>query len=252
MTLLSGNESRSGSVTDADGKGGRDGRDGKDGQRGVLGVDPLVDQQLDTMWRRSTVDAKLDRLAEAVELFRAEAPRLIRWGEHLAEVLVSGGRLLVAGNGGSAAEAQHLSAELVGKLHDDRPAYSAIALTAETSSLTAIGNDYGFERVFARQVQAHGRPGDVLLLMSTSGRSKNLLAAAEAARELEITSWAMTGPLPNPLGMRCDDALAIPCDPQTAQELHLVAVHVVCEQIEAALPATEIRAGRRVGRGARR
>jgi D-sedoheptulose 7-phosphate isomerase len=250
MTLLSGNESRSGSADEADGKA--DGKEGNDGQPGVLGVDPLVDRQLDSVWRRSTVDAKLDRLAEAVELFRSEAPRLTRWGEHLAGVLVGGGRLLVAGNGGSAAEAQHLSAELVGKLHDDRPAYSAIALTAETSSLTAIGNDYGYERVFARQVQAHGRRGDVLVLLSTSGRSKNLMAAAEAARELGVTCWAMTGPLPNPLGMCCDDVLAIPCDSQTAQELHLVAVHVLCEQIEAALPATEIRAGRRVGRGARR
>ncbi|GAA1793743.1 SIS domain-containing protein [Planosporangium flavigriseum] len=243
MTLLSGNESRSGSADDADAGGGKP---------GILGFDPLVDRQLDTVWRRSTVDVKLDRLAEALELFRAEAPRLARWGEHLAEVLVSGGRLLVAGNGGSAAEAQHLAAELVGKLRDDRPAYSAIALTAETSSLTAIGNDYGYEQVFARQVQAHGRPGDVLVLMSTSGRSKNLLAAAEAARELGVTAWAMTGPLPNPLRMCCDDALAIPCDQQTVQELHLVAVHVVCEQIEAALPATEIRAGRRIGRGVRR
>jgi D-sedoheptulose 7-phosphate isomerase len=243
MTLLSGNESRSGSADGADAGGGKP---------GVLGFDPLVDRQLDTVWRRSTVDAKLDRLTEAVELFRAEAPRLARWGEHLAEVLVSGGRLLVAGNGGSAAEAQHLAAELVGKLRDDRPAYSAIALTAETSSLTAIGNDYGFEQVFARQVQAHGRPGDVLILLSTSGRSKNLLAAAEAARRLGVTSWAMTGPLPNPLAMCCDDVLAIPCDTQTTQELHLVAVHAVCEQIEAALPATEIRAGRRVPRGVRR
>jgi D-sedoheptulose 7-phosphate isomerase len=210
---------------------------------GDLDLDPQVERQLDTVWRRSAVDAKLDRLAEAIELFRAETPRLSRWGEHLARVLVGGGRLLVAGNGGSAAEAQHLSAELVGKLRDDRPAYSAIALNAETSSLTAIGNDYGFERVFARQVQAHGRPGDVLVLLSTSGRSKNLMAAAEVARQHGLTSWAMTGPLPNPLGMCCDDVLAVPADPQTAQELHLVAVHVLCEQVEAALPAAEAGAG---------
>jgi D-sedoheptulose 7-phosphate isomerase len=90
------------------------------------------------------------------------------------------------------------------------------------------------------------------MLLSTSGRSKNLMAAAEAARDLGVVSWAMTGPLPNPLGMSCDDVLAIPCDPQTTQELHLVAVHTVCEQIEAALPAAEIRAGRRIGRGVRR
>ncbi len=202
-----------------------------------------LDRQLDSLWHRSPVKVKLDRLSEAMELFRAEAPRLARWGQHLADVLVGGGRLLVAGNGGSAAQAQHLSAELVGKLRDDRPAYSAIALHAETSSVTAIGNDYGFERVFARQVQAHGRAGDVLVLLSTSGRSRNLTAAAETARELEVTSWAMTGPLPNPLGVCCDDVLAVSADSQTTQELHLVAVHVLCEQIEAALPAAERHAG---------
>jgi D-sedoheptulose 7-phosphate isomerase len=219
----------------------------------VLGVDPAVDNQLESVWRRSSIDAKLSRLAEALHMFRVEAPRLARWGRHLGGVLTGGGRLLVAGNGGSAAEAQHLSAELVGRLRDDRPAYSAIALHAETSSLTAIGNDYGFDRVFARQVQAHGRRGDVLILMSTSGRSSNLIAAAEAARELGITTWAMTGPLPNPLAMCCDDVLAVPADPQTVQELHLVGVHVLCEQIEVALPATTAGAAeRRAGVGARR
>jgi D-sedoheptulose 7-phosphate isomerase len=189
------------------------------------------------VWRRSAADAHLDRLADSIDLLRAETPRLIRWGEHLARVLVGGGRLLVAGNGGSAAEAQHLTAELVGKMREDRMALSAIALTAETSSVTAIGNDYGYERVFARQVEAHGRPGDVLVLLSTSGRSPNLLAAAEAARRAEVTSWALTGQLPNPLAMRCDDALALPTDSPTVQELHLVAVHVLCAQVDAALPA---------------
>jgi D-sedoheptulose 7-phosphate isomerase len=195
------------------------------------------DLNLGTVWRRSAVDAHLDRLAEAIELFRVETPRLIRWGEHLARVLVCGGRLLVAGNGGSAAEAQHLSSELVGKMRDDRQALSAIALHAESSSLTAIGNDYGYERVFARQVEAHGRPGDVLILLSTSGRSANLIAAAEAARAREMVSWALTGPLPNPLAMRCDDVLAVPADAPTVQELHLVAVHALCSQVDAALPA---------------
>lgn len=203
----------------------------------------LPGRQVDSLLRRSTMDAKLDRLAEAVELLRTEAPRLARWGEHLADVLVGGGRLLVAGNGGSAAAAQHLTAELVGKLREDRPAYSAIALHAETSSVTAISNDYGFEQVFARQVQAHGRRGDVLLLLSTSGRSQNLMAAAVAGRDRGITTWAMTGPLPNPLGMCCDDVLAVPADQQTSQELHLVVVHVLGEQIEAALPGAQPRTG---------
>jgi D-sedoheptulose 7-phosphate isomerase len=183
----------------------------------------------------TTADAHLDRLAEAIDALRGEATRLRRWAQHLADVLGGGGRLLVAGNGGSAAEAQHFTAELVGKLREDRPAYSAIALTAETSSVTAIGNDYGYEQVFARQVQAHGRPGDVLVLLSTSGRSPNLLAAADAGRAGQLTSWALTGPVPNPLATRCDDALAIPADSQTVQELHLVAVHLLCELVEAAL-----------------
>jgi D-sedoheptulose 7-phosphate isomerase len=190
---------------------------------------------LDAVWRRSAVEAHLDRHAEAVELMRAETPRLVRWGEHLARVLVGGGRLLVAGNGGSAAEAQHLTSELVGKMRDDRMALSAIALSAESSSVTAIGNDYGYERVFARQVEAHGRRGDVLVLLSTSGRSPNLLCAAETARERGVTSWALTGALPNPLAMRCDDVLAVPADSATVQELHLVSVHLLCAQIDAAL-----------------
>src|SRR3954467_7468751 len=124
----------------------------------------------------SPLDSHLSGLAEALLPFRSRATLLARWGEKLAWHLGEGGRLLVAGNGGSAAEAQHLAAELVGRLHEDRRPYSAIVLSAETSSLTAIGNDYGFEDVFARQVRAHGRPGDVLLTLSTSGGSPNLLA----------------------------------------------------------------------------
>jgi len=127
------------------------------------------------------VEEHLAELVRTLPAFRQVAPVLADWGQALAGVLRGGGRLLVAGNGGSAAEAQHLTAELVGKLREDRVPLSALALHAETSSATAIGNDYGFDEVYARQVRAHGRPGDVLLLLSTSGRSRNLLAAAEAA-----------------------------------------------------------------------
>ena len=111
----------------------------------------------------------------------------------------AGQRLLAAGNGGSAAEAQHLTAELVGRFDGERVPFSAISLHAETSAVTAIANDYGFEELFARQVRAHGRSGDVLMLLSTSGKSPNLLRAAEAAARLNITTWALTGPAPNPL-----------------------------------------------------
>ncbi|MGW0120315.1 D-sedoheptulose-7-phosphate isomerase [Streptomyces sp. NPDC003327] len=162
--------------------------------------------------------------------------RLERWGGRLAELLPPGARLLAAGNGGSAAQAQHLTAELVGRYLHERPAYSAISLHAETSSLTAIGNDYGFEQVFARQVAAHGRAGDVLLLLSTSGRSANLLSAAMTARSAGLAVWALTGPSPNPLAEAADEALCVDGDTTaTVQETHLVAVHLLCEFFDAAV-----------------
>lgn len=184
------------------------------------------------------LDSHLAALADTLVPYRESARRLAVWGRELAATLVAGGRLLVAGNGGSAAEAQHLAAELVGKLRDDRQPLSAIALNAETSSLTAIGNDYGYAEVFARQVRAHGRPGDVLLLMSTSGRSPNLLTAADAGAEVGLRVLGFTGPTPNPLAERCADVLAVPSpDAQVVQELHLVSVHVLCEHVDLALRA---------------
>ncbi|MDG4788353.1 SIS domain-containing protein [Micromonospora sp. WMMD1102] len=183
------------------------------------------------------LDSHLAGLASALLPYRTAAARLARWGDELARLLAGGGRILVAGNGGSAAEAQHLAAELVGKLRDDRAPLSAIALCAETSSLTAIGNDYGFDEVFARQVRAHGRPDDVLLLLSTSGRSANLVRAARAGRELGMRCWAFTGPTPNPLADACTEVLAVPCpDSQVVQELHLVSAHVLCGYVDAFLP----------------
>lgn len=184
------------------------------------------------------VDEHLDELADALIAFREEAAMLAGWGQRLAWILGRGGRILVAGNGGSAAGAQHLTAELVGKLREDRMPLSALALHADTSSLTAIGNDFGYAEVYARQVRAHGRPGDVLLLMSTSGRSPNLLTAAEAATGNGLRTWAFTGPAPNPLSRCCDRVLAVPsADSQVVQELHLVAAHLLCEYVDAHLPA---------------
>ena len=162
-----------------------------------------------------------------------DTDRLDAWGVSLASVLVGGGRLLCAGNGGSAAQAQHLTAELVGRYRDDRPALSAIALHAETSSVTAIANDYGYDAVFARQVQAHGRPGDVFLGLSTSGRSGNVLAAMEAARDGGLTVWALTGTGPNAMTELADDAVTVAA-PATAtvQEVHQVAVHLLCAAVD--------------------
>ncbi|MFU8872681.1 D-sedoheptulose-7-phosphate isomerase [Micromonospora sp. SL4-19] len=189
------------------------------------------------MTRPDPIEAHLSGLAAALLPFRREAERLADWGTELAWTLARGGRILVAGNGGSAAEAQHLTAELVGKLREDREPLSAIALHAETSALTAIGNDYGYPEVFARQVRAHGRRDDILLLMSTSGTSPNLLTAAHAGRETGLRCWAFTGPTPNPLAALSHDMLAVPSpDSQVVQELHLVATHLLCEYVDQALP----------------
>ncbi|MFJ8362024.1 SIS domain-containing protein [Streptomyces sp. NPDC093984] len=173
-----------------------------------------------------------------VRLRRDGLHRIAEWGGRLAIVLSAGGRLLAAGNGGSAAQAQHLTAELVGRYRQERPAYSAISLHAETSSVTAIGNDYGFDQVYARQVAAHGRPGDVLVLLSTSGRSANLISAAVTGRAAGLRVWALTGPGPNPLAEAADEALRIDVgNTATVQEAHLVAVHLLCESFDAALGA---------------
>lgn len=162
-----------------------------------------------------------------------DTAQLDAWGRRLAVVLVGGGRLLCAGNGGSAAQAQHLTAELVGRYRDDRPALSAIALHAETSALTAIANDYGYDAVFARQVQAHGRPGDVFLGLSTSGRSGNVLAAMQAARDGGLQVWALTGPGPNPVADAADDAVCVETGATaTVQEVHQVAVHLLCAAVD--------------------
>jgi D-sedoheptulose 7-phosphate isomerase len=180
--------------------------------------------------------AHLAQLAGPLAALHAETPRLERWGRQLAHVLAGGGRLLAAGNGGSAAQAAHLTSELVGRYRDDRPPFSAIALCAESSAVTAIGNDYGLEEVFARQVRAHGRPGDVLVAMSTSGRSGNVVAAVDAAAAIGMTTWALCGTRDCPLAAACDDALCVET-PHTAtvQEVHLIAVHLICAAFDEAL-----------------
>jgi phosphoheptose isomerase len=173
------------------------------------------------------------RLRDSLILLEEHGDRIEHWGRVLAARLVDGARLITAGNGGSAAEAQHLAAELVGRYRTERVPLSALCLHAETSSLTAICNDYGSDEMFARQLMAHGRPGDIFLALSTSGRSENLLAAVTAAARSDLTTWALTGPAPNPLADRAGDAVAFDAsDPATVQELHLVTVHLLCGVVD--------------------
>jgi D-sedoheptulose 7-phosphate isomerase len=150
--------------------------------------------------------------------------------------LRSGNKLLIIGNGGSAADAQHIAAEIIGRYKQDRPAWAAIALTTDTSALTAIANDYGFEQVFARQVAGLGRQGDVLLALSTSGRSPNILAGLRTARERGLATIGFTGSKGETLGALCDHLLVAPSDDTPViQQIHLAVAHGICEAIEQAL-----------------
>jgi type III pantothenate kinase len=179
-------------------------------------------------------------LSAALSGLQQDAHVLDSWGRRLADVLGGGGRLMAAGNGGSAAEAQHLTAEMVGRFVEERRPLSALCLSAETSSLTAIINDYGAEEVFARQVEAHGRAGDVLVLLSTSGRSANVLRAAERARDAGVQVWALTGDRPNPLAALADEAITVRASTTAVvQEVHLVAVHALCAAVDAHLLASD-------------
>ena len=150
--------------------------------------------------------------------------------------LRDGRKILFAGNGGSAADAQHLAGELVSRFNYDRPGLAAFALTTDTSVLTAIGNDYGYERLFARQVQAVGAAGDVLVAISTSGRSPNILAAVREARAKGIVSIGMTGRGGGPLAALCDHCLRTPSDlTPRIQEGHIAMGHTLCWLIERAI-----------------
>jgi D-sedoheptulose 7-phosphate isomerase len=153
--------------------------------------------------------------------------------ELTAAAMKSGRKLLVAGNGGSAADAQHLVAEFVSRLTVDRPALRAVALTTDTSILTACGNDYGFDRVFARQIEALGQPGDVFLAISTSGNSPNILNALHQAKEIGLTTIGYTGNNGGKMRDLCDHNVIIPSNvTMNIQESHLALEHIFCMLVE--------------------
>ncbi|MGC5245967.1 D-sedoheptulose-7-phosphate isomerase [Gordonia sp. DT219] len=175
-------------------------------------------------------------LSRAAQAATSAAPVIRSWATRLADMYAHDGRLLVCGNGGSAAEAQHLTGELVGRFRYDRHPLSAIALHSDGTALTAICNDYGEESGFARQVRAHGRPGDVVFLLSTSGESRNILAAAKAAQEMGLRTWSITGPAPNSLAGSSDENIAVEADTvATVQEIHLMLIHALCLALDGEL-----------------
>ena len=203
------------------------------------------DEDLNLSWCRLSQNSR-DPIGAHLALSLAALERavkdagLLAAARKIAEIVVAtlraGNKLLIVGNGGSAADAQHIAAEIVGRYKQDRPACAAIALTTDTSALTAIANDYGFEQVFARQIAGLGRRGDALLALSTSGRSPNILAALTTARERGIVTIAMTGSKGWTLGALCDHLLVAPSDDTPViQQIHLAVAHGICEAIEQAM-----------------
>jgi len=185
------------------------------------------------------IASHLDRSQAAMERAAQDAAMLSSAGRIAAKIIAAlrgGHKLLIVGNGGSAADAQHIAAEIVGRYKQERPAYAAIALTTDTSALTAIGNDYGFDHVFARQVEGLGTPGDVLLAISTSGRSPSILNALRKGRERGLVTVGFTGAKGLAMGELCDELLVAPSDDTPLiQQIHLATAHGICEVVEAAL-----------------
>jgi D-sedoheptulose 7-phosphate isomerase len=180
---------------------------------------------------------RLRQSAEVTEAMSARASDIARAAAIITDSFRSGGKLLLCGNGGSAADCQHIAAEFVNRLSKDRErrALPALALTTDTSCLTAYGNDYGFEGVYARQVEAFGAAGDVLLAISTSGSSPNVLAAADAARARRMTVVALLGET-GQLAGTADVAIKVPSrDTLLIQQVHLAVEHLICELVEQAL-----------------
>jgi D-sedoheptulose 7-phosphate isomerase len=163
---------------------------------------------------------------------------LVKIADTMTRALQGGGKILLCGNGGSAADAQHVAAELLGRYEAEREPLAAVALTTDTSALTAIANDYGFEHVFARQVRGLGNKGDVLIGLSTSGKSANVLAALDAAREMGIVTIGFTGKKGGDMSSCCDIVLHAPSDrTPVIQQIHMVAAHIVCGLVERAVGA---------------
>jgi D-sedoheptulose 7-phosphate isomerase len=195
---------------------------------GHSGTDPT------SAWRVRALLEESARVKRAVA--EGQSEQIARAAAVIADVFRSGGRALLFGNGGSAADALHVAAEWCGRLGRDRAALPALALGANPSELTAIANDYGFERVFERLVEAHGRPGDVAIALSTSGDSPNVLAAVDRARERGLRTLALAGKGGGKLAGRVELAIVVPSDDtQRIQEAHIAIGHALATLVEDAL-----------------
>ena len=186
------------------------------------------------------LDAMIDAHVRCMEQLKTMAADLDETGEMLARCLLAGGKLLICGNGGSASDAQHFAAEIIGRFEQERRAFPALALTTDTSILTAVGNDYGYDEVFARQVAGLGRPEDLLIGISTSGQSENVLRAVRLARSLSIKSVGLLGKDGGPLKGLVDRALVVESDTTARiQETHIFILHYWAWRIEQAIARVE-------------
>jgi D-sedoheptulose 7-phosphate isomerase len=186
---------------------------------------------------RTLLEGSLREHLESLQtLLDTKLAEIEKAGELICQTLNSGHKILICGNGGSAADAQHIAAEIVGRYKQDRAAYAAIALTTDTSALTAITNDYGFEQVFARQVEGLGQRGDVLMALTTSGRSPNILAALRTAHQRGLITIGFTGTGGETLHAHCDHLFISPSnDTPVIQQIHLTAAHAICDAVEQAM-----------------
>jgi D-sedoheptulose 7-phosphate isomerase len=183
-------------------------------------------------------DRVLREISRNFEALRARGPVLAAAGKRLIDALRAGNKILFCGNGGSAADSQHLAAELMGRYRRDRQPLAAIALTVDTSALTAIGNDYGFRDIFARQLAGIGRAGDVLVALSTSGSSENVVRALETARRLDIVTIGLTGENGGAMAGLCDICIQVPsADTAHIQEMHIAVGHILCGFVEDSVDA---------------
>ena len=174
-----------------------------------------------------------EHLETVQKIVASHIPVIQQSGQMICEALTSGRKILLCGNGGSAADAQHIAAELVGCYEKQRRSWPAIALTTDTSALTAVSNDLGYEEVFARQIVGLAQAGDVLVAISTSGKSKNVLRAVEAAKEVGCKTIALTGATAEPLRSLCDVAVAVPsARTSRIQEVHITVGHLWCEMVD--------------------
>jgi D-sedoheptulose 7-phosphate isomerase len=189
------------------------------------------------MNERDIRDMAAASIALKQRFFEENARLLVEVGERLAQCLRSGGKVLTFGNGGSAADAQHFAGELVGRFLVDRPAMAALALTTDPSVVTAIGNDMGYDAVFRRQIEAHGKPGDAALGISTSGRSPNVVEALRVAKARGLLTIGMTGGGGGRLEGMVHYLIDVPShDTPRIQEVHAMVVHVLCQIVEEAMP----------------